>query len=332
MVARFLFEGEIMSSAINKPAESAYAYIAMRLLPNGMLGMLIAAMFAATMSSMDSGLNGVVGNIVRNIIPRMRGALGYHDDLSPRTEIRICHVATVILGGVIITYAVLIARQGTVALFDTYLIIGSVIGVPMGFPMLMGLWLKKLPKWSYFPIFAACMIPSIWSFIDTRVNGTDWTIQKRTLWIMVFGLATTAVCRLLHVFSSSAEREEVARFFKMMSTPVDYEKEVGSSTIDYEQYFVLSKAVLCVGAFVLLILLVPNDVTGRLCVLGVATFIGCVGVLLHLGGRRARTRVRAILESSSPDTAGAQPETSAVGSPTLPPLCLNYSDKPHRDV
>ncbi|MGE9293519.1 MAG: sodium:solute symporter family protein, partial [Puniceicoccales bacterium] len=175
MVARFMFADEIMASGLEKPTETAYAFIAMKLLPNGMMGMMIAAMFAATMSSMDSGLNGQVGVIARNIIPRLRGALGYHKDLSPKTEIRICHIATLVLGALIICYALLLANQSEIALFDAYLIIGSVIGVPMGFPMLMGLWIKKLPKWSYFPIFAGCMIPSIWSFIDGHLTGVQWT-------------------------------------------------------------------------------------------------------------------------------------------------------------
>ncbi|WP_309398365.1 sodium:solute symporter family transporter [Cerasicoccus maritimus] len=296
MVARFMFETDIVASGLEKPSESSYAFIATKLLPNGMLGMLIAAMFAATMSSMDSGLNGQVGVIARNIIPRLRGALGYEDDLPPKTEIRICHISTIILGGIIITYALLIAAQTEFALFDAYLILGSVIGVPMGFPMLMGLWIKKLPKWSYFPIFGGCMLPSIWSFWQQYTTGEEWTIQERTMWILLFGLAATVICRLLYRTTPQKSREDVDKFFETMHRPIDYEKEVGSSSIDYDQYFVLSKAVLGVGLGVLLILLVPNDWGGRACVLFISAFILCVGGLLYWGGLRAKKSVLKIIE------------------------------------
>jgi Na+/proline symporter len=58
MVARFLYEAEVLGSGIKDPATIAYAVAARHLLPDGLMGVLIAAMFAATMSSMDSGLNG----------------------------------------------------------------------------------------------------------------------------------------------------------------------------------------------------------------------------------------------------------------------------------
>ncbi|QYY37465.1 hypothetical protein [Ruficoccus sp. ZRK36] len=295
MVARFMFADEIMASAVEKPTETAYAFIAMKLLPNGMMGMMIAAMFAATMSSMDSGLNGQVGVIARNMIPRLRGALGYHKELSPKTDIRICHISTLILGLIIVSYALLLANQSEIALFDAYLIIGSVIGVPMGFPKLMGLWLKKLPKWSYFPIFGGCMIPSIWSFIDGYLSGEQWTVQERTMWILICGTLATIVCRLMNRTSSEKSREEIDNFFKMMHKPIDYEKEIGSSTIDYAQYYLLGKSVMAVGALIMLILLVPNDLFSRLCILAVSLFVILSGLLLYLGGLRAQKNVEAIM-------------------------------------
>ncbi|WP_309383127.1 sodium:solute symporter family transporter [Cerasicoccus frondis] len=301
MVARFMFETELMDSGLDKPSESSYAFIATKLLPNGMLGMLIAAMFAATMSSMDSGLNAQVGNIARNIVPRLRGALGYKDELAPKTEIRICHLSTIVLGAIIITYGLLIASQTKFALFDAYLILGSVIGVPMGFPMLMGLWIKKLPKWSYFPIFGGCMLPSFWSFWVQHSTGEEWTIQQRTMWILIFGLVATIICRLFYRSTSDKSRADVDEFFKTMHTPIDYEKEVGSTSIDYDQYFVLAKAVFGVGAAVLLILLVPNDWGARVCILFVSGFILASGGLLYWGGLRARQKVQAIIAERDAD-------------------------------
>lgn len=290
MVARFLYETDILASGVENPSESSYAFIAMKLLPNGMVGMLIAAMFAATMSSMDTGLNNQVGILARNIIPRLRNFFGRKLPLDSRVELRICQIATICLGVLIGFYAYLFATQEKIALFDTYLIIGSIIGIPMGFPMLVGLWVKKLPKWSYFPIFGACLMPSIWSFIDGRLNETVWTIQDRTLWILIFGAIATVLCRLFAFRTSRKNQEEIKQFYATMNTPVDFEKEIGRSSVDFEQYFVLAKASFATGGLILLILLVPNEWTGRMCILGVSASIFFIGLLLVIGGRKVRLR------------------------------------------
>ncbi|MDP0496552.1 MAG: hypothetical protein Q7Q73_10125 [Verrucomicrobiota bacterium JB024] len=290
IVARFLYADELMATGLEKPTESAYAFIAMKLLPNGMVGMLIAAMFAATMSSMDTGLNTQVGVVARNIIPRIRSALGYHHDLKPRTEVRICHIATLFFGALIIAYALMFASQDTIALFDAYLLIASIIGIPMGIPHLVGLWIKNLPKWSYFPILTGCLIPSVWSFIDQSINGTTWTIQERAMWIFIFGMVATAICWLLRNWSSAKSREDIKDFFKTMTTPVDYEKEIGASEVDYEQYFVMSKAVGVVSLLMLGIVLFPNTLFHRLCILMVAASILLVAGLLRFQGHRTKRK------------------------------------------
>jgi len=290
MIARFLFETDILNSGIDKPAESAYAFIAMKLLPNGLLGMLIAAMFAATMSSMDTGLNSQVGAIVRNIIPRLRSAFGRTEALTQKVEMRICHIATVFLGTLITCYALLFVFYSKITLFDASLTVASVIGVPMSFPMFLGLWLKKLPKWSYFPIFFACLAPSFWSFIDGKFYDNPWTVQERAIWIMLFGTLAAIICLIFSKRTSEQSRKEVDAFFENMHTPIDYKTEIGDAEVDYEQYFVISKAVCTVGALILLILLVPNDTFNRLCILFVAGFVLTIGVLLRIGGQRMKTK------------------------------------------
>ncbi len=303
MVARFVYADEIMASTMENPADSAYAFIAMKLLPNGLVGLLIAAMFAATMSSMDTGLNAQVGVLVRNIIPRFRGAIGKTEPLTTKVEMKICHVATVCLGCLIVTYGFLFATQDKIVLFDASLMIASVIGVPMAFPMFVGLWLKRLPKWSYFPIFTACLAPSIWSFIDSKVYGVSWTIQDRALWIVICGTSASVLCLLLSKLNTQKAREDVHEFFTLMHTPIDYDKEIGRSSVDYEQYFALSKAVFVVGGLILLILVVPNSVFARMSILAVALSVLAVGALLWVGGLRVKKRL--VLETAKPEAVGS---------------------------
>ncbi|MGE9290594.1 MAG: sodium:solute symporter family transporter [Puniceicoccales bacterium] len=305
MVARFLFEADIMNSGLEKPTENAYAFIAIKLLPNGMVGMLIAAMFAATMSSMDSGLNGQVGILVRNVIPRLRSAFGSKHDLRREVEMRICHIATVVLGVLIVICALLLAKNDEVALFDVSLMVASVIGIPMSYPLFLGLWFKSLPKWSYFPIFIACLVPSLWSFIDGHFYENAWTIQERAMWIMLLGTLVALVCSFWGRFKSQKDVDEIRAFYKQMHTPIDYEAEVGESEVDYEQYFVIGKASLLIGGLICFLLIIPNSFSARLSILFVAAFVLCVGLWLMVGGRRIkRSRLERVGSSSTYQSVG----------------------------
>jgi len=281
MVARFLYGSEIMALDIDNPSNASYAFMAMKVLPNGLLGVMIAAMFASTMSSMDTGINNQVGVIVRNIMPWVRARFGMAE-MAPGRELAWCKVVTVILGLAIINIALNMAAQDEFILFDAYLLVGSIIGVPLGFPLFAGVFIRRMPKYSYFVIFMTCLLPSLYSIWDERVNGNVWTIQDRLVWIFLAGIAATVICRLLWRFTKEAERKSIHEFFDTMRTPVDYAKEVGKS-LDYKQLFFLGNTASAVGAALFLLLLVPNDWAGRLGVAFVAGLILALGLLMRWG-------------------------------------------------
>jgi SSS family solute:Na+ symporter len=135
MVARLLYADQVLAMPVADPATTAYAVAARNLLPNGLMGVMIAAMFAATMSSMDTGLNGQTSIIVRNLLPRLRARFGWAP-LRETTELRLCRGISVGLGVLIILAALLLAGQTRFVLFDAFLVLSSVIGGPLGLPLL----------------------------------------------------------------------------------------------------------------------------------------------------------------------------------------------------
>ena len=282
MVSRFLYEAEVNAMGVDNPSNGSYAFIALKLLPDGLVGILIAAMFAATMSSMDTALNGQVGVIVRNMIPRIRQKLG-KPLLEQKSEMLLCRSLTVVLGVIVIFYSLLWVTQKDIVLFDAYLAISSIIGIPLGFPMLAGLWLKKLWKWSYFLIITACLLPSAYAFYDTSVNEVAWSIQDRAMWIFIFGAIATAICVVLSKRNNAQYVEQEEVFFETMARPVDFESEIGDS-FDGRQLIVMGNASLTLGALLFLLVLVPNPMSGRLLSAAVAVTILLIGVFLRKKG------------------------------------------------
>mgnify|MGYP000703917699 CR=1 FL=1 len=288
MAARFLFESEITALGVPNPAEASYAYMAMELLPAGLMGIMIAAMFSATMSSMDSGINFQVGIVVKNIVPGLRRLFGRPEG-DPKRDLGLCKALTLVVGGVIINVSLFFAAQDSVELFDMFFVILSVIGLPMAFPLLTALILRGMPRCSFFVVFAACLVPSVYSFIDGKLFDNPWTVQDRTLWVFVFGFAASFLSLLLRRFEGEPSREAKANFYRKMHTPVDYAKEIGAS-LDHRQFLILGRVASAIGGLLLLLVLVPNPPAGRLAALFVAGFVLAWGAFLLASARRIRRR------------------------------------------
>lgn len=286
MTARFLIADEVMATQISEPQSASYALIALNVLPNGLVGILIVAMFAATMSSMDSGLNGITGTVVRNIIPPLFRLLRIRP-LEERNQIRWCRGITLALGAIIIVYAVLLAGQKEVELFDIFFVISAVIGLPLGMPFIFSLFIKKLPRWSYFSIAGFALLPSLWAVVDRQINGTIWFVQDRIIWIMVFGAAGTLVSMPFYRYSSPDYKRRIDEFFADMRRPVDFVREVGENQ-DRKQVQIMGWVTVAGACFMSMLLLIPNPWSGRLCIAGICGFLFLVGWILLRASARLR--------------------------------------------
>lgn len=294
MVARFMMESEVLSLGIKEPATASYAVIAQSLLPQGLMGLLLAAMFAATMSSMDSGLNGTTGTIVNNIIPWVRRLMKL-PELSDRVGLRWCRLATVFLGVEIIIISVLFAVQKEIELFDAFFFIGAMIGLPLGVPIFIGLWVKRLHWASYYIMIMFALLPQVYFYLD---DSREWYIQDRLPWIYLFGLIGMLLCIPLWRFASMKYRDQVNEFFKRMHTPVVFEDEIGEAN-DHIQLRMIGVAGLVMAGLISLLLIVPNELAARMQILFLVVFMASVGGFLTYMSVKASKANRALKISNS---------------------------------
>ena len=283
MTSRFLFSAEVAAIPMDNPAQSAYAVAALNVLPNGLAGVLIVAMFAATMSSMDTGLNATAGGIVNNLISALRRRLGLKP-LVGMEQVRLCKLVTIILGLIVITYAVLWETAGEIDIFGAFMLVTSVIALPMGFPFTIALLIKRLPRWSFFFIAGCGLLPSLIALIDQKVNGNTWLFQDKLFWIIGCSMGGTLLSMLFYNTGSQAYRDKMDAFFKRIRTPVDFEKEVKVDR-DRFQFRLMGTTAILGGCILTLLLLVPNSPGGRLGILFLAGFVVGVGFLLRRAGK-----------------------------------------------
>ncbi len=295
---------------LTNPSEAAYVAMAMEVLPSGMLGLLVCGIFAATMSSMDTGLNRAAGILVRNFYLPVLNPLA-----SERRQIVIGKLLTVCLGLAQIVTGLSFAHFRTLPLFDLILLMAATISLPSAVPLFFGIFIKRTPPWAAWSTvlvgFSMFLVLNGAAVLDIRGSLAPEQLQALAAWLgwtelndyelVDFRLALTTlsnftVCLLWFLGtmpfwqrSSRSYRKQVDHFFTEMRTPIDQEAEgVAGWTKDRVQYHIMGVLCLCYGGFILLMMLLPNPLWGRAAFLFCGGSIALLGFILLRIGRQKR--------------------------------------------
>ncbi|MFA0411777.1 transporter, partial [Vibrio splendidus] len=214
----------------SKAADFAYLYFVQEYMPVGMVGLLIAAMFAATMSSMDSGLNRNSGIFVKNF---------YEPILRPKATEKelmvVSKITSTFFGIAIILVALFINSLKGLSLFDTMMYVGALIGFPMTIPAFCGFFIRKTPDWagwgtlvvggvvSYFVgfVITADMIQN-WFGLN-ELTGREWADLKVAIGLIghiVFTAGFFVLSTLFYKPLPEHREKDVDKFFNNLATPL----------------------------------------------------------------------------------------------------------------
>jgi solute:Na+ symporter, SSS family len=317
MIARITHPdlGETFATLRN-PSEAAFVAISLTVLPAGMVGLLISGIFAATMSSMDSGLNRNAGFFVKNF---------YQPILRPRagdSELLLAgKLTTVVFGGGIVTAALIMSRM-ELTLFELMVGFGSLVAVPYAVPLIWGMLVKRAPQWAGWSTVLVGLTTS-WlvqryltaTVIADYMGWGELTRDEQSYWIqlaavlinVVVGSAWFLGTMLFAEKRPQRERERVEEFFQRLNTPIDFERECGVGS-DNRQARTLGLLCMIYGGFTLLLVLIPNPLIGRLAFVFVAAVIGGIGLVLLRASDRARTAAEIQAQQDAAALAGCAEE------------------------
>ncbi|MEP4077197.1 sodium:solute symporter family transporter [Haloferula sp.] len=278
--------GEQFPALGEKAYEGAYVAMAVETMPSGMVGILLCGIFAATMSSMDSGLNRNAGIFVKNFyLPVMR------KQATDRELLVAGKVVTLSFGGLVILAALTFSSLEGLAIFDLMLQFGALVALPYSIPLVLGVIVKRVPSWA---AWSTVLIGFAVSFTVKNVVDPDCfrhlmgmegeLSEKETnfYFYMASVLANVVICSgwflgTTYFYRNSPQefkRQEEA-FFERLNTPVLESAEHESS--DRQQRLILGKLCLIYGGIIMLMMLIPNPMEGRVC------FLFCGGVVAVTG-------------------------------------------------
>jgi SSS family solute:Na+ symporter len=271
---------------LKQPQEAAFVAVAMNVMPQGLLGLLLTAMLAATVTSLDAGLNKNVGIAIRSLYKPV-----FRPQASEEHLLRAGRICTVLFGALIILIALKVNELRSTNLFDFVNQLAANLLIPLALPLIYGLFFKRTPGWSAWStalvaggasyLLGKYVTPEVfttWAGWEQPLNADEETYLKLAVTTLggtvIVGSAWYFFTSLFYRQVPAAEQERVEKFFVNLHTPVDKQGVEGVQTKIYK---LLGALCLVYGGFILLLMAIPNKSSGRL------AFLFCGGVMFAVG-------------------------------------------------
>tara|TARA_B100000809_G_C15126008_1_gene526243 strand:+ start:1307 stop:2857 length:1551 start_codon:yes stop_codon:yes gene_type:complete len=170
-------------------------YYIVNALPNGISGLLISGIFAAAMSSMDSGINSVSTVIVNDFIKPWRRWRGREE--AKDTDVTLARVLTVVLGLFAMTAAFIVALTKTKILAASSTILGLFAG-PILALFLLGMLSRRGSFFGWLIGMPLGIGAGVWLSMDKF--GPDNDLKVHFLWIFPICFGVTIIVSYLASF------------------------------------------------------------------------------------------------------------------------------------
>ena len=262
---------------------AAYLVVVQKLLPSGMLGLVVAAMFSATMSTLDSRINFISGSFVKNF---------YQPILKPhaseKEQLLVSRIATGVMGIMVIGFALFFTQLKGFSLFQIMIMFAGIVNLPLMIPQMLGLLVRKVPDWAGWAtvVFGLCVsllanygLNASW-FAD-QLGVTFSSRETKDLAVVITQLAHVTLTvgfflgsKVFYKEPVGERSQEVKQFFKNVDTPViSAEGACPSDNMQRRKLGILS---MIFGGAVCAMMLLPNE-------RGVMAFALCGGFMLLVG-------------------------------------------------
>jgi len=127
---------------VHHPSDVIYVGLCLATLPNGLIGLFLAAMFAATMSSLDTNYNVASAIVSRDIYKGV-----FRKSAGDQEMLFVGKITTLVIGLGVTGLGVWYARS-TLGIFNVMMLISSIFNLPIGIPMAVGLISRRIARWS----------------------------------------------------------------------------------------------------------------------------------------------------------------------------------------
>ena len=311
MAARSLMP-ELMQPP-NSP-QYTYAALSLRYLPAGLMGLMIAAMFSATMSTLSGDYNVIASVMTEDIYRRL-----FHKDASQRRLVIVARIATLVIGAITISIGVTLIATARKGLFEVMVTVFGIFIGPMLIPMLLGLLSRRVTwRGAAAGITAGLVSGLSFFFYKTLVlakqTGIDpnWLRYDYEAISILINFAVTLFAILLVTALekvSTNERAKIDEFFVRLSTPIDVSRTHARVMGEvFSPFYIIGWITGGTGLLLLIASVVQPAGIGRYINLGAGITICVLGYgFYRLHGRVMQKQARLVREDAAAIAAAESP-------------------------
>ena len=180
LYAFYQVNGDPLAAGKITKADQILPYFVVNELPMGLPGLFIAAIYAASMSTISSGINSLTSASLVDFYQR----LWRRPDLSEKNQLRIARVLSLGYGALVIVLAFLVQRLGTL-LEATNKVIG-LIGGPLIGLFLLGILFRRATSRGALVGWIGGLVITLWVCFGTRISFL-WYAMTGCIATMVIG-------------------------------------------------------------------------------------------------------------------------------------------------
>ena len=257
-----------------------YGLLCRDLLPVGLLGLLIAAMFSATMSMLSSDYNAVASVLTTDIYKRL-----FARSSTDRSLVISGRLATFIVGSTAIGIAMIVTKfQGSKNLFDVVVSVFSTLSPPLTIPIVMGLVSRRVSNAGAMSGFSLGICAGLIArFIVPIVTGNEipeTILMSTSILSTVFGIVVGTI-----LSPGSPEKQKRIKHFLdgVESMEISQETNPALSEIRVSPAPIIGTAVGALGALLILVMLLTVPVREAVLSLVVGCSmlaVGCIFIVL----------------------------------------------------
>ena len=187
--------------------EMAYVSVCLELLPHGIMGLMVAAMFAATMSVLSGEYNVTAGVLTKDIYQRL-----FNKNATDKELLWVGRLMTFLLGAVITIGALYIGGFG--GAFEANKLFTGLFAIPMTIPLVLGIALKRPKPWG---ALATLAVGVVLGLVLHMIPSLSWELAT-----LIEIVACTAVF-LLSGYAGNVSvgyQRRIDAFFSKLATPL----------------------------------------------------------------------------------------------------------------
>ncbi|MDQ8198020.1 Na+:solute symporter [Pelagicoccus enzymogenes] len=267
--------------SLTSPEEASFVTLALAVLPHGMLGLLTAAIFAATMSSTDTLFNWLGAVLTKDVYVPLTTSLKGRAP-SERTQLWFGKASVACLGLFSIFVALNIKRFG--GAFDVYMKAESLYKITLFVPVFFGLLYTRTPWWSAIASVSAGVLGVFFVgiaaasgaedgitvmnvlFADIQASWFGFELTRYELNAIVGILASGSVFLATAFFDKreGAFKKRIESFETDLKTPAHAEPDAKIGPEGLIAYKLLGYLSLLIGAVLLLVTFLTLERSGWL--------------------------------------------------------------------